>query len=53
MQGRRFADILGIYDLCGSFDTMARRGGQVCLLDPAALPPTMARVTEHIGRGLT
>ncbi len=49
-----FADILGIYDLYGgTFDTMAGRGGQVCLLDPAVVLPMMARVTEHIGLGLT
>ena len=49
-----FADILGIYDIYGaSFETMAGRGGQVCLLDPAMLLPIMARVTEHIGLGLT
>jgi FMN-dependent oxidoreductase (nitrilotriacetate monooxygenase family) len=49
-----FADILGIYDIYGgSFETMAGRGGQVCLLDPAMLLPMMARVTEHIGLGLT
>jgi FMN-dependent oxidoreductase (nitrilotriacetate monooxygenase family) len=49
-----FADILGIYDLYGgSFDTMAGRGGQLCLLDPAMVLPIMARVTSHIGLGLT
>ncbi len=52
--GLFFADILGIYDLYdGKFDTMAGRGGQVCLLDPAVVLPMMARVTEHIGLGLT
>ena len=49
-----FADILGIYDLYGgSFDAVAGRGGQLCLLDPALVLPMMARVTEHIGLGLT
>jgi FMN-dependent oxidoreductase (nitrilotriacetate monooxygenase family) len=49
-----FADILGLYDLYeGKFDTMAGRGGQVCLLDPAVLLPIMARVTSRIGLGLT
>ncbi len=49
-----FADILGVYDLYGgSYDTMAGRGGQVCLLDPAVLLPGMARVTSRIGLGLT
>lgn len=49
-----FADILGLYDLYGgSFDTMVGRGGQLCLLDPAVVLPMMARVTEHIGLGLT
>ena len=52
--GLFFADILGLYDLYnGNFDTMVGRGGQVCLLDPAVLLPIMARVTEHIGLGLT
>ena len=52
--GLFFADILGIYDLYGgTFDTMAGRGGQICLLDPAVVLPMMARVTEHIGLGLT
>ncbi len=49
-----FADILGLYDLYGgSFDTVVGRGGQLCLLDPAIVLPMMARVTEHIGLGLT
>jgi FMN-dependent oxidoreductase (nitrilotriacetate monooxygenase family) len=49
-----FADILGIYDLYnGNFDTMVGRGGQVCMLDPAMVLPMMARVTSHIGLGLT
>ena len=49
-----FADILGLYDLYGgSFDTVVGRGGQLCLLDPAVVLPMMARVTEHIGLGLT
>ena len=49
-----FADILGLYDLFGgNFDTMVGRGGQLCLLDPAVVLPMMARVTEHIGLGLT
>lgn len=52
--GLFFADILGLYDLYGgSFDTMVGRGGQLCLLDPAVVLPMMARVTEHIGLGLT
>ena len=52
--GLFFADILGLYDLYdGSFDTMVGRGGQVCLLDPAVVLPMMARVTDHIGLGLT
>jgi FMN-dependent oxidoreductase (nitrilotriacetate monooxygenase family) len=49
-----FADILGLYDLYDDrFDTMVGRGGQVCLLDPAMVLPIMARVTRHIGLGLT
>ena len=32
---------------------MVGRGGQLCLLDPAMVLPMMARVTEHIGLGLT
>jgi FMN-dependent oxidoreductase (nitrilotriacetate monooxygenase family) len=49
-----FADILGLYDLYdGTYDTMVGRGGQVCLLDPAMVLPMMARVTKHIGLGMT
>ena len=49
-----FADILGLYDLYGgSFDTSVRRGGQLCLLDPATVLPIMARATNRIGLGLT
>ena len=52
--GLFFADILGLYDLYdGCFDTMVGRGGQICLLDPAVVLPMMARVTDHIGLGLT
>ena len=52
--GLFFADILGLYDLYdGKFDTVVGRGGQVCLLDPAVVLPMMARVTRHIGLGLT
>ncbi len=52
--GLFFADILGLYDLYdGTFDTVVGRGGQACLLDPAVVLPMMARVTEHIGLGLT
>ncbi len=52
--GLFFADILGLYDLYGgSYETMVGRGGQVCLLDPALVLPMMARVTRHIGLGLT
>ena len=32
---------------------MVGRGGQVCLLDPAVILTMMARVTHHIGLGLT
>ncbi|NJO21913.1 MAG: LLM class flavin-dependent oxidoreductase [Sphingomonadales bacterium] len=49
-----FADILGLYDIYDAkFDTVVGRGGQICLLDPAMLLPIMARVTSHIGLGLT
>ncbi|WGF90295.1 LLM class flavin-dependent oxidoreductase [Marinivivus vitaminiproducens] len=49
-----FADLNGLYDLFeGRFDTMVGKGGQICLLDPTVLLPIMARVTRHIGLGLT
>lgn len=49
-----FADGLGIPDLYkDSYDDYLRRGGQLSLLDPMALLPLMARVTEHLGLGVT
>ena len=49
-----FADGLGIPDLYkGSYDDYLGRGGQLSLLDPMALLPLMARVTSHLGLGVT
>jgi len=49
-----FADGLGIPDLYkGSYDDYLGRGGQLSLLDPMALLPLMARVTQHLGLGVT
>ena len=52
--GLFFADILGFYDYYNnSYATLLGCGGQMSLLDPALLLPIMARVTTHLGLGLT
>lgn len=43
-----FADALAFYN-----ETVMARGGQMSLLDPIPLLSMMARVTEHIGLGVT
>jgi FMN-dependent oxidoreductase (nitrilotriacetate monooxygenase family) len=49
-----FADGLGIPDLYkGTYDDYLGRGGQLSLLDPMAILPLMARVTKHLGLGVT
>jgi FMN-dependent oxidoreductase (nitrilotriacetate monooxygenase family) len=49
-----FADSLGIPDLYkGSYADYMGRGGQMSLLDPMTLLPLMARVTSHLGLGVT
>lgn len=49
-----FADSLGIPDLYkGSHADYVGRGGQLSLLDPMVLLPQMARVTQHLGLGVT
>lgn len=49
-----FADGLGIPDIYkGSFDDYLGRGGQLSLMDPMVLLPLMARVTKHLGLGVT
>ncbi|MBL6453927.1 NtaA/DmoA family FMN-dependent monooxygenase [Belnapia sp. T6] len=49
-----FADGLGIPDLYqGSYADYVGRGGQLTLVDPMALLPLMARVTRHLGLGIT
>ncbi len=49
-----FADSLGIPDLYkGSIADYVGRGGQLGLLDPMTLVPLMARVTTHLGIGIT
>jgi FMN-dependent oxidoreductase (nitrilotriacetate monooxygenase family) len=49
-----FADGLGIPDLYkNSYDDYVGRGGQLSLLDPMTLLPMMARVTRHLGLGVT
>ncbi|RYI78841.1 MAG: LLM class flavin-dependent oxidoreductase, partial [Acetobacteraceae bacterium] len=49
-----FADGLGIPDLYkGSYDDYVGRGGQLTLVDPMVLLPMMARVTRHLGLGVT
>ncbi len=49
-----FADGLGIPDLYkGTYDDYVGRGGQLTLVDPMVLVPQMARVTRHLGLGIT
>jgi FMN-dependent oxidoreductase (nitrilotriacetate monooxygenase family) len=49
-----FADGLGIPDIYkGRFDDHLGRGGQLSLMDPMVLLPLMARVTKHLGLGVT
>ncbi|MBK1660346.1 NtaA/DmoA family FMN-dependent monooxygenase [Paracraurococcus ruber] len=49
-----FADGLGIPDLYkGSYADYVGRGGQLTLVDPMVLLPQMARVTRHLGLGVT
>ncbi len=49
-----FADGLGIPDLYkGRYDDYVGRGGQLSLLDPMVLAPLMARVTSHLGIGVS
>lgn len=43
-----FADIAALYS-----DTVIAKGGQMALVDPAPLVAMMARVTRHLGLGLT
>lgn len=49
-----FADILALMDFYkGSYETVLSRGGQMGLLDPMPLAAQMARVTKHIGLGVS
>jgi FMN-dependent oxidoreductase (nitrilotriacetate monooxygenase family) len=49
-----FADSLGLPDLYkASHADYIGRGGQLSLLDPMTLLPLMARVTSHLGLGVT
>jgi FMN-dependent oxidoreductase (nitrilotriacetate monooxygenase family) len=49
-----FADSLGIPDIYKeSYSDYVGRGGQLSLLDPMVLLPLMARVTSHLGLGVT
>jgi alkanesulfonate monooxygenase SsuD/methylene tetrahydromethanopterin reductase-like flavin-dependent oxidoreductase (luciferase family) len=48
------ADVLGIYDVYnGNSEAAIRQAAQVPVNDPLQLIPPMARVTEHLGFGLT
>jgi FMN-dependent oxidoreductase (nitrilotriacetate monooxygenase family) len=52
--GLFLADVLGVYDVYqGSPDTAIRGGVQVPVNDPMLLIPAMARVTHHLGFGVT
>ncbi len=49
-----FADILGLSDFYkGSYETVLSKGGQMGLLDPLPMLSMMARVTRHLGLGMT
>ncbi|PLZ01805.1 N5,N10-methylene tetrahydromethanopterin reductase [Burkholderia sp. WAC0059] len=49
-----FADGLGIYDVYqGGYDAVLREGIQVPRNDPLLVVPGMARVTRHLGFGIT
>lgn len=49
-----FADILAIMDFYkGNYETVLSRGGQMGLLDPMPMAAQMARVTQHIGIGVS
>jgi len=52
--GGFFADTFGLPDMHkGGYDTYLRLGGQTTYLDPMAVLPLMARVTDHLGLGTT
>jgi len=49
-----YADLLGLYDTHGgSFATYVQGAGQISFLDPMTVLPLMARVTRHLGLGVT
>ena len=49
-----FADILALTDFYkGSYETVLSRGGQMGLLDPIPMLSMIARVTRHLGLGVT
>jgi FMN-dependent oxidoreductase (nitrilotriacetate monooxygenase family) len=49
-----FADVLALSDFYkGSYETLMTRGGQMGLLDPMPMAAQMARVTKHIGLGVS
>ncbi len=49
-----FADILALMDFYkGSYETVLSRGGQMGLLDPMPMAAQMARVTKHLGIGVS
>lgn len=49
-----FADILALMDVYkGGYETLLGRGGQMGLLDPIPMAAQMARVTKHIGIGVS
>lgn len=49
-----FADTFGLPDIHGGhFRTYLQLGGQISYLDPMAVLPLMARVTQHVGLGAT
>lgn len=49
-----FADGLGIYDIYqDNYDVVLREGIQIPRNDPMLIVPSMARVTKHLGFGIT
>ncbi|MGA2409279.1 MAG: LLM class flavin-dependent oxidoreductase [Candidatus Binataceae bacterium] len=52
--GLFIADVLGVYDVYGSsVDAALRTAAQLPLNDPVLVIPPMARVTRHLGFGVT
>jgi FMN-dependent oxidoreductase (nitrilotriacetate monooxygenase family) len=53
LDGAFFADFFGFVETFGDYKLFARAGGQNSYLDPLMVLPIMARVTRHLGLGVT